>query len=210
MNRLDKLLSISTESLIDPAPSSPEPFDRRGSLGRQLFSMLRQTNGSYAFESALHVFPSGTGRDPMTLEAWNAQDLWRYEYRNQMADYLFFAEDVFGNQFGILNDAIYRVDAETGAGEVLAKSIEEWAAAILDDFPNLTGHTLAHEWQVRNGALPIGRRLMPTALFILGGEYEVANLFAVEAVEGMSFRGNFAWQIKDYPDGTKINIDIVP
>src|SRR6266700_1804158 len=43
----------------------------------------------------------------------------------------------------------------------LASSLEEWAGLILLDYRFLTGHPLAHEWQVRNDRLPVNVRLVP-------------------------------------------------
>ena len=56
MTRIEKLLSIGSEALA-PAPETLPEFLAEWSLGPELFAMLRQKNGFYAFESALHVFP---------------------------------------------------------------------------------------------------------------------------------------------------------
>ena len=61
----------------------------------QLKSILEARNGFYAFESALHVLPSGGG-DGITLEDWNAPSLWKDLYPGLDADTLLFAADVFG------------------------------------------------------------------------------------------------------------------
>src|SRR5580698_6157623 len=54
---------------------------RGAGQGEELFHMLEQKNGFYAFEYALHVFPLTS--DPETgLEGWNAESLWRNEYQD--------------------------------------------------------------------------------------------------------------------------------
>jgi hypothetical protein len=83
------------------------------------------------------------------------------------------------------------------------------AAALLDDYETLTGYPLAHEWQRQYGALPEGKRLVPKMPFVTGGAFDVANLYAEDAVEGMRARGNLAMQINDLPDGTRIRYRIV-
>src|SRR5450631_3114757 len=97
MTRVEELLSISSEGLAARPRTLAtilEPF----SLGLELFNMLECKNGFYAFESALHVFPmtSATG---LSLEEWNADTLWRNGYKDLAEGLLFFAEDVFQNQF---------------------------------------------------------------------------------------------------------------
>jgi hypothetical protein len=64
---LKKLVSISSEALCD---DSPQILDRllsqAGVLGEQLIDLLRNKNGFYAFESALHVLPA-VGKSPVLL-----------------------------------------------------------------------------------------------------------------------------------------------
>ena len=122
---------------------------------------------------------------------------------------LFFAEDIFGNQFCIKGKDISSFDAETGATKPLASSLEEWAAAILTDYQLLTGHKLAHEWQVRNGPMPINRRLVPKIPFVVGGAYAVDNLYAGDTITSLRYRGEFAVQIRDVPDGGKVRLKLV-
>lgn len=124
-------------------------------------------------------------------------------------DLLFFAEDAFGNQFCIQNDAIATFDAETGAAEPLCRTIEEWAERVLSDFAYLTGYPLLHEWQATNGALENDTSLVPRIPFVLGGEYDLSNLVQMDAASGMRSRGNLARQIEDLPEGARIEFRIV-
>jgi len=170
--------------------------------------MLGRLNGFYAFESALHVFPSGT-TERMNLELWNDPDLWRRDYDDMTDGLLFFAEDLFGGQFVLLDAGVGTFDPETGDVEVIAGDLVSWAAALLGDAGLLTGHPIAHEWQVRHGALVEGQRLVPKLPFVTGGAFEVDNLYSADAVEGMRARGSLAVQIRDLPDGAKIRYRIV-
>ena len=120
----------------------------------------------------------------------------------------FFGEDVFGNQFVLCDDSIALFDAETGATEEIARSLEEWAACLLDD-GSWTGWSLAHQWQTLNGSLKVGLRLMPKLAFIFGGEFTVENLYASNALDGMKFRAHVALQIRDVPDGTDVTLSVV-
>jgi len=100
------------------------------------------------------------------------------------------------------------LNPETGEIELFAGSVEEWAQQILDNFDQLTGYTLAHSWQRMHGRLPPRFRLMPKRPFVLGGEYAVANLVALDGVRVMKNLGNLARQIRNLPDGTKVEFRV--
>jgi hypothetical protein len=69
---------------------------------------------------------------------------------------------------------------------------------------------LASEWQKTYGILPQGKRLLPKTPFFLGGSYDVENLWAGEAEEGMRFKGDVAVQTRNLQDGTKVNLVVGP
>ncbi len=168
--------------------------------------MLTARNGFYAFEAALHVFPFGEAAPEIDLEAWNSPKLWRDAYGDLAVDGHFFAEDVFGNQFQLRGDGVWSFDAETGEGDRVAADVEAWARLMLEDRNFWSGYPLGHEWQQRNGPLPTGMRLLPIVPFILGGDYEVANLKPVPAIEGMNFRGHLAIETHALPDGSRVQL----
>jgi hypothetical protein len=206
MTRIEKLISISTDALA-PLPDAMPAFLAEWMLAQELFAMLNLKNGFYTFESALHVFP--VTPDPSSgLEAWNADSVWRHEYKDLAHGLLFFAEDVFQDQFCLSRQGVMRFDAETGKATCIADSIEAWADLILSDYSVQTGWKLAHDWQALHGPLPIGKRLMPKLPFILGGAYTLDNLYAGHPLEGMTFKGDLAMKIRDLPDGTKIKMRV--
>jgi hypothetical protein len=202
---LAKLLALASAGL------GPALGERPGLLGGkradELWALLGACNGFYAFEGALHVFPSG-GPGAQTLERWNAPDLWRGRYR-ELDDSVCFAEDVFGGQFILRGEAVHTFDPETGEIQVIADSLEGWAGALLEDYEFLTGQPLAHAWQAQHGALAAGHRLVPKVPFVVGGAFELANLHAMEAVHGMTWRADLARQLRDLPDGTAIQFKVV-
>lgn len=197
--RTMRLLSIASDALGDAV---------RPSLGRAarvlgLDALIEARNGFYAFESALHVLPSEVSA-MRTIERWNAPDGWRSGYGSMADGLLFFAEDAFGGQFALWDERICTFDPETGDVDVLASSVEDWADQLLDDYRVLTGYPVAHEWQLQNGLLQPGMRLVPKVPFVIGGDYTVDNLSALDAEEGMRVRAEFAMQIRDLPDGTTV------
>jgi hypothetical protein len=171
-----------------------------------LLSLLQIKNGFYAFESSLHIFPAQTINSNIGIAEWNSQDLWISGYKGIADESLFFAEDVFGNQFCVRRDGVFSFNSETGELDYLASDINGWAREILIDYEALTGFPLSHEWQLENGKLENGKRLIPKTPFVLGGEYVKENLVAMDSLQAMLFRASLAIQIQNIPDGTEITI----
>jgi hypothetical protein len=154
MKSLEKLLSTSGAPLGPGARLLDLPdLDGFGPLGRELRALLFRRNGFYAFESALHVFPSAAPGKEMNLNGWNSFDLWRFEYGDLAEGTLFFAEDAFGNQFSLYDQHVYFFDAETGQLTEFSNDLEAWADHVLREYRVTTGYPLLHEWQEKNGAL---------------------------------------------------------
>ncbi len=201
-----KLTSIASEAL-GSHPNDGYDFLDIYPLSSELLSMLHEKNGFYAFESALHVFPISS-RDCMSLQEWNSDSLWRKGYQDLAAGLLFFAEDVFQDQFCLSTSGVVRFDAETGRTEPYAESIEGWARRVLSHYHVDTGWTLASKWQQEKGSLCPGYRLMPKIPFFLGGQYSLDNLWEGEAVEGMRFKASLAIQTRNIPDGQRVRLAV--
>lgn len=207
---IEKLISIGS-----PATGSKqvfvnlENFESYGRLAHELLQMLKLKNGFYAFESALQVFPAAHFAGEMTLSRWNAHGLWKFEYETITDKKLFFAQEAFGNQFCIFQERIWFFDAETGELEFRADNLNDWAQKVLMDYEMQTGYPLMHEWQKKNGRIASDNRLMPKIPFVLGGGYDLGNLYSLNSVSAMKSRGNLARQLKNLPDGTKVQFRII-
>ena len=208
-SQLDKLIRLSGPALAPPHSGSALS-SVSSKLGHELGTLLGKRNGFYAFEAALHVFPTTTTSELNTdLDVWNEDSVWKSAYHGMASGCFFFAEDVFGSQFCIHDSKVHLFDAETGSKEWVANSLEGWAHSVLDNYNELTGFPLAHEWQKLYGPLPAGLRLVPKTPFVLGGDFSVSNLYALDAVKGMRLRGNIAVQLRDLPDGTEVTLEAV-
>lgn len=203
------LLAISSDPLSMTPPEAggdqPSLLEAFGERGRELLALLSLRNGFFAFESSLLVRAAGSCLIPRGLAEWNAHGLWIAEYPMLSdAQALFFAEDIFGNQFALRDEAVQKFDAETSELEPFARTISEWAEAVMRNYEYETGHPVGHEWQGAHGALPPGHRLCPRLPFVCGGEFSATNLVALEEVVGMRARGNLARELRTCPDGTQI------
>ena len=210
MTSVKKLLSIASAPLAPEPIAMPELLDAYTS-GPEIFLMLREKNGFYAFEAALHVFPI-TGNPGSRLEGWNADSLWRKKYKDLADGLLFFGEDILQDQFCLSakQAGILRFHAETGNTTVLADSVEEWARLILSNDATETGWPFVDQWQAKNGPLPIGKRLMPKIPFSLGGEYKVENLWAGDPLQGMRLKADLAMQTRHLPERANVRLNVAP
>ena len=206
---ITKLLGIAGSPLSAQPVSLNLPAYVAPKIEAELRELLTAKNGFYAFEQALHVLPSQSMGESNGLDSWNTPGLWISNYGGLAEGCYFFAEDIFGVQFCIRSDGIFTFDPESGALEAVAGSIDDWANAILGKYEILTGYPLAHAWQMENGRINPGQRLVPKQPFVAGGAFTVQNLYAVDAVAGMRQRANLATQIRDLPDGAAITLKVV-
>ncbi len=206
MTRVEKLVSISSDPLTHTPPFNFEPLEHYP-LGPELFRMLERKNGFYAFESALHVFPLTSELvNGSSLVEWNSDSLWRNDYGDLALGLLFFAEDIFQDQFCLSSSGVLRFNAATGGTKLMADSLENWAQIILRDHDHETGWKFASRWQAENGPLAPGKRLMPKIPFFLGGAYSMENFWAGDALEGMRLKADLATQTRSLPDGAQVRI----
>ena len=205
---MKKLLSISGDELSSNQSVKDCSVLFNSPIAAQLDELLREKNGFYGFESALHVFPYETTDKEIGLLDWNEKELWISAYEDMALDALYFAEDIFGGQFCLKDDGVYYFDPETANVAKLANTINEWSKLILSDYRVITGYPLAHSWQLINGPIPTGCRLVPKIPFIAGGLYELSNLYMCTSHESLKIRANIALQVRDIPDGSNIQIII--
>ncbi len=177
-------------------------------LASELFALLHARNGFYAFEAALEVYPAQSHGEVVGFADWNVPETWKCEYHGLADDLLCFAQDVFGNQFALRRDEIVLFECETGRTTAFASSIEDWSEKVLADYDFVTGHTFARSWQLANRPLVPGERLYPVTPFTMGGKYEVSNMRAMKGTALLRFFGDFANQVRDVPDGTRVRLSV--
>jgi len=180
-----------------------------GEAGVGLLELLRLRDGFYAFGNALHVLPSAPDAGLGLLE-WNAPGLWRGAYDLDLSGVVFFAQDAFGEQFGVTSEGVVRFDPETGDLETAHGSVADWATAVLEAPEAMTASPSLEAWQDANGALEPGTRLVPTQPFVIGGAFDPENLSSLDAVEGMRVRASVARQLRGLPEGTQVRLTTRP
>jgi len=207
---IEKLLEIASPPFCDLLPGGDTLPSGTG--GEELLSLLKMRNGFVAFEGALRFFPLCEGQSvPYDMEFWNSDDAWRTSYGDMASGLWFFAENAVGEQYAIDTEkgGIVSFEPETGERKPMAEDMEGWADTVLDDWQYVTMHPLVSKWQQINGPLSFKETLVPKRLFVTGGAYEAENLYAVDSVGSINFRGDIALQIKELPGGAKIRIRVI-
>lgn len=206
MSHLNKLLDAAEPPSAPDSSEEGQPIDE---LQRAPWHEIttRFPNGAYAFASALHFFGIRRTEADCDIIAWNDANGWRRHY-SLPGEGTFFAEDLFGNQFGMFpRGRVARLDVESGGLDWVANSLNEWAEVLIDNHREQTAWPLGQEWQEEFGPLPEGYRLVPRHPFILGGEYEIDNLVAAPRENVMEFVGQLAAEVVGLPDGETVTLD---
>lgn len=200
---LARLVSLGGAPIVDHLEPTHE-LAHYHSLGSELTELLYRKNGFYCFESSLLIRPLRSAGKPLGIIEWNDPSLWRSTYDTDLGDALFFAEDLFGGQFCVLEQKVWAFDPETGEMESVGSTLEEWAVVILDDIDVRTGFPLAQAWVKEHGPLSPSERLLPRVPFVCGGEFRTENLYAHSDLDGMRARASIANQIRNLPENSQI------
>lgn len=204
--KFDKLMRQATQRSAPPA--SPVIQHALEQLRAECLAPLyARCNGGYFFGGALEIFPIGTGHYT-AIEPWNAATGWRKDFDQDLEGVAFFAHDLFCFPYGVRGNAIVRLNYETGEIESLAGTLDEFLGLLLDDCDYYSGQSLLEEWQETHGPLPVGQRLFAKMPFVLGGDWEIDNLWASAPLPVLSFRAFVARHLKGKPDGTRVSLQL--
>lgn len=209
--KLEQLLSISKltitaksnlSCIIDfISTSAPKSFID------ELVSFYVSQNGFYAFESALWIYQYASN-ETYSLEKINNIEFLN-KYKEKVGNFISIGSDALGNQFIVNNSGYFLLDLETSELEFIAENLESWANAILADYNYLTAFPSLHNWQLQNNAIKLNMRLGAKTPFILGGEFNVSNLFEVDIIELIKFKSKLFAEIESLPPGSEIQFKIV-
>jgi hypothetical protein len=121
-------------------------------------------------------------------------------YGSMQPDDVPFAQDIFGDQFILRDEVVMRLFAESGEVEKMAEDLDEFLAAVNID--------LEAYLNVQPGQLEPGQLLLAYPPFCFeeaGAKIEFSPLPASEVIQ---FHAKVAAQLKDVPEGAKIEFKI--
>lgn len=206
---LDKLWSeadtvFKSSESIEKVLSEISKFDAVDAAYKEVLNR----GGIHVFSRSLRIFGLTNSKDAKNISWWNESKTWKSEYRDFFTDVWAFAEDVFGNQFLFDNSGVVWLELETGKLKWLTHTFTEWISLINKKTNYYTGASVSEAWQKAHPDEPLTGmyHLCPVTLFVCGGEYEIGNLFRFDAKDHMSIKAKIARQIKDLPNGSKIEI----
>jgi hypothetical protein len=164
--------------------------------------MINCCNGGYYYNRSLHIY--SVGDEDGFNNILNVNDLLKKEYNKIIKNEFFFAQEIFGNQFGFSPDGIVFLNIETGEKSILGKNFDSWYAEIINDLDYYTGRNILRDWNTIHGPLDYNMRLCPAIPFVIGGEYEVDNLYQSIFPNFLLSNANIAQQIYDLPEGAPV------
>lgn len=171
-------------------------------LGDDYRTLVSIHDGLVALEGGLRVFGVSSSVVP-DIMTWNAESGWRSSYRTLAHGLQFFAEDAFGDQFAFGASGVIRFRAETGQRESISDSLVGWLARVLENPDAELTLPVLRQWRRLGKDLLPSQHLCPTYPFVMSGLHD-QELHAIDRYESMRFKGDFACQIRDLPEGSKV------
>jgi hypothetical protein len=172
--------------------------------------LLTKCNGGYSKDGYFHFF-GNSGDDAHSIERWNSPDLWRKCYGDLVEDYYFFAEDIFGNQFGHKlsdpSDEVFLFWVDDGRVESFeADFVDFLVSTVYGTIAFDEMRSISSEFQARRASkVPMLHHLTYRIPLLLGGRSDdLENLEISPAVDHLRFSGQVVVQCRALPVGTRI------
>lgn len=170
---------------------------------------IKNFGDGYFFNNALHLYGFSKENEFHDLYYRNHFFKNKYSWVENINHIICFGEDIFGNQFVHYLEGFGIFFIETSEIEFISKDFSGWLRLITEDIDYYTGESLAIEWFQQNGKLEFYERLIPKKPFVLGGDYEIFNLYNKNFEYIVGFMSDIARQIHNLPNGSKIDIEIM-
>ncbi|HYF77706.1 MAG TPA: SMI1/KNR4 family protein [Symbiobacteriaceae bacterium] len=197
-------------------PATPEEIVRcEQRLGSHLPDALRRfltsrCNGGTFGSGLFHVLGAARPLRHDDLATWNQPHDWKSAYANlDLARYVFFADDIFGNQFGYVpgepDPAVLRFDVQLGEWADVAETLSHFLETqVQGEGAWLLGADFVQAFRDGGGCLEAGQQLGLVIPLLLGGALEPGNLRPVEPTTNLYVAGQVVTRIKPLPPGTEV------
>ena len=158
---------------------------------------------------AIRVF-GDVGEQLPSRRDWNDPTGWKSKYAAAgiAVPGEIIAEGFLGDQYAVVDSLVVRWDPETGETESTDIPADAWIAGVREDASSQEPVWLLEEWERSNGPLSVTKHLAPKLFFVLGGEFEVENLYSADAASDLAWRAQLAHQIRDLPDGAEVKLHV--
>ena len=194
-------ISVVDCSFVGPAIDDAEILAR---FPAEIVSAFELHNGFVALDGGLHVRGACLGPDWHSLRvAWEGQLALHSLYPAVLESDIPIAEDCFGDQYLIRDGAVVHLSAETGDVEKLDMNWPEFLRHADEDPVEFLMLSQLVRFLGDGGKINPGQLLSVYPPFI-AKECVNPSLRAIPALERRSFLADFAKQIRDLPNGAKI------
>jgi len=172
-------------------------------LPADLVRVLSDANGFILHEGAVHVRGACLIPEWHSLRAaWRGPKAFHTLYDEVRPSDVPFAQDQVGDQFLIREGVVLRLAAETGETEGLADSLHDFFSRISSDIEGFLNVGLGNRMQP-------GHLLHAYPPFCLRESGAGASLAPLPASEVILFHADLARQIRDIPDGGKVEFKLI-
>lgn len=206
------LLRARCEHLEEPHLNSEPVLVRGFQLPASFLAVLQVANGFILKRKLFRFFGIDPELPALDLCLWNRSP-WVTEYGDLVANLVFIAEDIFGDQYGLRfaheNDRypeLVKFWCEGGQTEVVAvESLHSWLNSfVLDERPRAFDDELA--------SAALGRGLSPSEVehlsfslpLVVGGATDVQNLEVMERGFHLHLLGQLSQRNRGLPEGAAI------
>src|SRR5690348_9091944 len=191
-----------------PAIDDPTILDRLSPAHREL---LRQCNGLVAFGGGLHIRGACLAPDWHALRAaWDGPRALHALYRAVLASDVPFAEDALGDQFLLRDGVVHQLGAETGRVVSLDLELYAFLEASCADPVGFLQLAPLRQFGAEGGHLEPGQLLSVFPPLCTAESAAGVSVRAVSSADLIGWLAEFAAQVQDLPDGTRVQIKLAP
>ncbi len=159
--------------------------------------------GFILHEGAVHVRGACSAPEWHSLRAaWRGPKAFHILYEDVRPSDIPFGQDQVGDQFLIRDGVVFRLSAETGEIERLTDSLQDFFSRVSSDIEAFLNVGLSHKMQP-------GQLLHAYPPFCFQESGAGASLAPLPASEVILFHADLARQIRDVPDGGKVEFKLI-
>jgi hypothetical protein len=179
-----------------------EDIEILSELPSELTMVLRDVNGFILHRGAVHFRGACLTPEWHSLRAaWHGSNALHVLFDEVRPSDIPFAQDQVGDQFLIRDGVVLRLWAETGEIKGLADSLDEFLSKVTSDIEGFLNVDLRR-------VMEPGQILHAYPPFCTGESAQGVSLRPVPATEALLFHANLAKQIREAPDGGKIEFKV--
>ncbi|QLB12915.1 hypothetical protein EV697_102415 [Bisgaardia hudsonensis] len=192
---IDLLINNSSDSISKNQILIPNKY---GYIAKELNSILSIKNGFELFEGCMRFLPWDLNTSRNIL-SWN-----NYISSLFHTDLFFFSDNVLGEGFCFKGYEIGRFDFETCEFEFIASNMENFIKSLFSDFNYFSAYSIGITWQRYYRKIGFDEVLMPKIPFVLGGDYDVNNLYLSTINKGLRIKNELYNKVKNINDGERV------